>query len=84
MSRWSLIHEMLSGNVINGKRSRKMGKAKMPHEGHEEHLCYLHNTGYLEKHLEDYMGLVVNARFVCRKCGRAATNDSNLCQPERI
>jgi hypothetical protein len=23
--------------------------AEMPHEGHQYHLCYLHNTGFLQK-----------------------------------
>jgi hypothetical protein len=57
---------------------------KMPHEGHEEHLCFLHNVGFVRAQLEDYKKLVKNPRFVCRTCGRTAENEKNLCDPEKL
>jgi hypothetical protein len=30
------------------KEEMKMAEVKMPHPGHEHHLCYLQNVGYLQ------------------------------------
>jgi hypothetical protein len=57
---------------------------EMPHTKHEEHLCFLHNLGYLEKNMAGYKTLVRDARFVCRKCGRVAKSDHHLCEPEPL
>lgn len=68
-------------------------KSKMPHPGHEEHLCFLENIGYLRSQellemgvdtIDQYKKLVKGARFLCRKCGRAAVKAQNLCEPERL
>ena len=68
-------------------------RMKMPHTGHEEHLCFLENIGYLRSQellelgidaKEYYKGLVKGAQFICRKCGRAAAKDQNLCEPEKL
>lgn len=68
-------------------------KMKMPHPGHEEHLCFLENIGYLRSQellemgidaKEYYKSLVKGARFICKKCGRAAAKDFNLCEPEKL
>ncbi len=61
-----------------------MADIKMPHPEHEKHLCYLQNMGYVESHLDDYKTLVKNPQFVCKKCGRAAANAKNLCEPESL
>ena len=61
-----------------------MAEVKMPHVGHEEHLCLLHNTGYVSDNLEDYKKLVRNPKFVCKGCGRVAANEKNLCAPEKL
>lgn len=61
-----------------------MTEIKMPHPAHEEHLCYLHNLGYVQTKLEDYKKLVKNPQFVCKNCGRAAASDKNLCSPDKI
>jgi hypothetical protein len=66
---------------------------KMPHPDHEEHLCFLENIGYLRSpellemgvnRKEEFKRLVRNPRFFCRKCGRAAAFEKNLCEPERL
>lgn len=68
-------------------------KTKMPHPGHEEHLCFLENIGYLRSQellemgvdaKDQYKKLVKGARFLCGKCGRAAAKAQNLCEPERL
>ncbi len=61
-----------------------MAEPKMPHPAHEKHLCYLHNLGYVESNLEDYKSLIKNPRFVCKNCGRAAADDKNLCNPDKL
>ncbi|MGD8986988.1 MAG: hypothetical protein PVH57_02425 [Syntrophobacterales bacterium] len=58
-----------------------MGKLKMPHPYHEQHLCYLHNLGFVKSNLDDWKKLVKQPQFVCRKYGRAAGVDKNLCNP---
>jgi hypothetical protein len=68
-------------------------KPKMPHPAHEEHLCFLENIGYLRSQellemgvdsKEYYKQLIRGAKFFCKKCGRAAANDKNLCEPEKL
>ncbi len=61
-----------------------MADAKMPHPGHEEHLCYLQNVGFLLKNWDDYRSLVKNGKYICRACGRVAESESNLCVPEEL
>jgi hypothetical protein len=56
----------------------------IPHAMHDEHLCYLVNMGYIESNLKDYKELVKDAKFVCKKCGRSADSDENLCQPHKL
>lgn len=61
-----------------------MADVKMPHKAHEQHLCYLHNLGYLESNLADWKKLVKNPQYVCKNCGRAAASEQNLCNPEKM
>jgi hypothetical protein len=61
-----------------------MAQAKMPHEKHEEHLCYLQNLGFVQSNLEEWKALVRNPKFVCKNCGRAAASDKNLCAPDKL
>lgn len=58
-----------------------MEDVKMPHEGHEEHLCYAHSMGMLTENPEEYKRLVKDAKYFCMGCGRAAASDKNLCVP---
>ena len=61
-----------------------MAKAKMPHNGHDMHLCYLQNLGFATEDPRQYKALVRNARFMCRQCGRAAAKKENLCKPVKL
>ncbi len=56
----------------------------MPEEGHQFHLCYLQNVGFVKNKLEQYKKLVKDAKFVCTQCGRTAASDKNLCGPRKI
>jgi len=68
-------------------------KTKMPHPGHEEHLCFLENIGFLRSQelleigvdrKEEFKRLVRKPKFFCKKCGRAAAHSANLCEPEKL
>jgi len=61
-----------------------MDKIKMPHPMHDEHLCYLVNMGYLDSSMKEYKELVKDAKFVCKRCGRSADSDENLCRPVKL
>ncbi|MFB0507987.1 MAG: hypothetical protein ACETWT_14750 [Thermodesulfobacteriota bacterium] len=61
-----------------------MAEVKMPHPGHEKHLCLLQNTGYIKENFSEYKNLVRDPQFVCKNCGRTAANDANLCAPEAL
>ncbi len=61
-----------------------MAEVKMPHPGHEKHLCLLQNTGYVKENFADYKSLVKDSKYVCKSCGRTAAHDANLCAPEAL
>jgi len=52
---------------------------KAPHIGHQKHLCYLAERG--DCSLAEIKLLVKDAKFICKKCGRAAVAEENLCEP---
>ncbi len=61
-----------------------MTEVNLPHPGHDKHLCFLENIGYVKSNLDDYKELVRDSKFLCKNCGRAAASEKNLCNPERI
>jgi len=61
-----------------------MAKAKMPHPGHDKHLCYLNNLEFQISNPEEYKALVKNAKFLCKNCGRVAASEKNLCKPVKL
>ena len=61
-----------------------MSEAKMPHPNHEQHLCYLSSSGYLEQVPEAWRELVRKGRYLCRSCGRVAASKESLCLPELL
>ncbi len=70
--------------LLARKEGIEMTEIKMPHPEHEQHLCYLQNIGYVQSNLEDIKSLVKDPKFVCKNCGRAAANEKNLCNPEKL
>jgi hypothetical protein len=61
-----------------------MENVKMPHGGHDEHLCYLTNLRFQAENPQDYMKLVRDAKYLCEQCGRAAASPDNLCEPIKL
>jgi hypothetical protein len=54
--------------------------------GKSEHkkLCKLAKKDYLKENLEAYKTLVVNPRFICKKCGRVSNADNRLCKEKPL
>lgn len=50
-----------------------------PHIGHTQHLCYLVEEG--TQSLEQIKEFVKKPHFICKKCGRVAKENKNLCEP---
>jgi hypothetical protein len=61
-----------------------MSKKEAPHEGHEKHLCALHEDGLLKNDFEAWKKLVANGQYVCAGCGRVANSSDNLCDPKKL
>jgi hypothetical protein len=61
-----------------------MAEVKLPHPGHEKHLCYLNNLGLQKSDADEYKELIKDAKFYCENCGRAAGNEKNLCRPVKL
>ncbi len=61
-----------------------MAKPKMPHPGHDKHLCYLNNLGYQVSNPDEYRQLVRDGKSFCKACGRVAANEKNLCKPVKL
>ena len=57
---------------------------KMPHEGHEKHLCYLQGKGFIKENVEEYKNMVRNGKYMCKGCGRVAVKPESLCAPEKL
>ena len=47
-------------------------------------LCALKKEGYIESHTEDFKKLIQPAQFFCKKCGRSAVSENNLCKPKKL
>ena len=61
-----------------------MSSEKMPHPGHDKHLCYLNNLRFQESNTEEFKALIKDPKFYCTNCGRAAVNAKNLCKPATL
>ncbi|TFG59919.1 MAG: hypothetical protein E4H36_12945 [Spirochaetales bacterium] len=57
---------------------------KMPHEHHENHLCYLVEQGLLKNKPEEYTALVKSGGYMCKGCGRIAKSADSLCAPQKL
>lgn len=66
--------------VDSGKMFLSEAALKVPHEGHERHLCELRNNMTQEQ----YKRLIRDAQYFCQHCGRSAASSENLCFPEKI
>lgn len=64
----------------SGKIFLSEAALRVPHEGHDQHLCELRN----KMTQDQYKCLIRDAQYFCQHCGRAATYSENLCFPEKI
>jgi hypothetical protein len=78
---FSIFHLIL---VYYRKSGVLMSNNEMPHEGHDQHLCSLHEDGLLKDNFEEWKRLVSNGQFVCGGCGRVANSSDNLCDPQKL
>jgi hypothetical protein len=61
-----------------------MKKPRVPHPGHNKHMCYLANLGIQVRKPKSYVKLVGQPKYLCRSCGRVAENAKNLCFPAEM
>ena len=47
---------------------------------HSQHLC----AAFGEGGYQPLMELVVDPRFICKRCGRAARKKKRVCSPRRL
>jgi hypothetical protein len=73
--------ESFSGQHPSQRERRIDMAAKMPHSGHDKHMCYLVN---MRTNISDLKKLAKDAKFMCRNCARVANNKKNLCNPVKL
>ena len=70
------LDELAESQVLKMQQSTPV---KSPHIGHKNHLCDLAEAGNVT--LEQMKALTRDPKFICKKCGRAAASEDNLCEP---
>ena len=61
-----------------------MAEDKMPHPGHDKHLCYLQSQNFHQENRDEYKVMVNGASYICTGCGKTAAKAENLCAPELL
>ncbi len=49
-----------------------------------EKLCQMCKKELKKKDLDEFLEIIKDATFFCKKCGRVANDKSKLCKPEKI
>jgi len=62
-------------------RAHKSHPFKLPHIGHEKHLCKIWADSY---DVDELRNIVKNAQFICKLCSRVAAEKENLCDPTSL
>lgn len=47
-------------------------------------LCKLVKDDYLDKNLKEYIKLVEDAKYICKKCGRVSSKEELLCSSKKM
>lgn len=50
----------------------------------DKKLCSLVKNGFLKEDFKEYKDLLHKAKYVCKKCGRAAAKSKCLCKPAKL
>jgi hypothetical protein len=54
---------------------------KMPHAGHEKHMCYLVN---IRTPVNELKKIAKDGKYICKNCARVANDLKNLCNPVKL
>ena len=54
---------------------------KMPHAGHEKHMCYMVNV---RTSISELKKIAKNPKFICKNCARVARESKHLCNPVKL
>ena len=47
-------------------------------------LCKLVKDDYLKENLKEYIKMVKEPKYICKKCGRVAEKEGMLCKPKKM
>lgn len=54
---------------------------KMPHAGHEKHMCYLVN---IRTPVAELKKIAQDGSYICKNCARVANDKKYLCNPVKL
>jgi hypothetical protein len=54
---------------------------KMPHAGHEKHMCYMVNV---RTSISELKKIAKDPKFICKNCARVAREGKHLCNPVKL
>ena len=64
------------------KEDKKKKKRKL--DATKSTLCKLVKKDYLKKHVKEYQDLIIDPKYICATCGRAAHHKKSICKPQKI
>ncbi|WP_170253814.1 hypothetical protein [Acetobacterium paludosum] len=47
-------------------------------------LCKRVKEDYLKENLKEYITMVKEPKYICKKCGRVAEKEEMLCKPKKM
>lgn len=47
-------------------------------------LCKRVKEDYLKENLKEYIKMVKEPKYICKKCGRVAEKEETLCKPKKM